>query len=163
TSTRARPRSTAGRSRSSATSSRTASSRCPRSDDMDLELTDEQTWLSESIDTLLMREWVGPDAAAGATAAERERLWERLVAFGAHLASVPYLGSAAVRFAVEPFAGDLAGGEERIAVALLEPGRGWSVAGARTSLAADAVSGQKVAVEHAESVDRLAVVASAAG
>ena len=153
---------------------------------MDLELTDEQTWLSESIDTLLMREWVGPDAAAGATPAERDRLWERLAAFGAlmvdaedglgavelclaaralgaHLASVPYLGSAAVRFALEPVAGDLAGDEERISVALLEPGRGWSVAGARTSLADDAVSGHKVAVEHADGVDRLAVVASTAG
>ena len=153
---------------------------------MNLELTDEQTWLSESIDTLLAREWVGPDAAAGATPAERDRLWERLAAFGAlmvdaedglgavelclaaralgaHLASVPYLGSAAVRFALEPVAGDLAGDEERISVALLEPGRGWSVAGARTSLADDAVSGHKVAVEHADGVDRLAVVASAAG
>ena len=77
---------------------------------MDLELSDEQRWLSESVETLLGRE---DDPA---------RLWARLVDFGAlsvggddglgaielcliaralgaHLAPVPYLGSAAVRFA----------------------------------------------------------------
>ena len=27
---------------------------------MDLELSDEQTWLAESVETLLARDWVGP-------------------------------------------------------------------------------------------------------
>ena len=49
TSTRAPRASTAARSRSSATSSPTASWPCPRSRRMDLELTDEQTWLGESL------------------------------------------------------------------------------------------------------------------
>ena len=118
TSTRARRACTAARSRSSATSSPTASSRCPRSRAMDLELTDEQIWLSESVETLLSREWPAAELAADAGDAERERLWAALVEFGAlavdreeglgavelclvaraagtHLASIPYLGSAA--------------------------------------------------------------------
>ena len=89
---------------------------------MDLELSDEQTWLSESLTTLLEREWPRAEDAHAAGRAERDRLWTALVdfgalavdrdeglgaielclaarAFGTHLASVPFLGSAAVRFA----------------------------------------------------------------
>ncbi len=133
---------------------------------MDLELSDEQRWLSESVETLLGRE---DDPA---------RLWTRLVDFGAlsvggddglgavelcligralgaHLAPVPYLGSAAVRFAA-----DL--GEEAVALALLEPGASWGAAPSQTTLAGDQlVTGRKTAVEHAGAVARLAVVASA--
>ena len=82
---------------------------------MDLELSDEQTWLAESVQTLLAREWSpAPDAPYGDEAA-RDRLWRALVDFGAltvggedglgavelcliaralgaHLAPVPYLG-----------------------------------------------------------------------
>ena len=99
---------------------------------MDLELSDEQQWLSEAVETLLARE-----AGGG-------RLWASLVEFGAlsvggedglgavelcliaralgaHLAPVPYLGSAAVRFAAGPPAADL--GEHAVALAVLEPGR----------------------------------------
>jgi alkylation response protein AidB-like acyl-CoA dehydrogenase len=138
---------------------------------MDLELSDEQRWLAESVDTLLARE-------------REQRLWPSLVEFGAlsvggdeglgavelclvsralgaHLASVPYLGSAAVRFAAEPLASDL--GDDAVALALLEPGSSWAAAPERTRLdAARVVSGRKVSVEHAESVARLAVVAAAA-
>ncbi len=133
---------------------------------MDLELSDEQRWLSESLETLLARE------------AEPAQLWARLGDFGAlsvggddglgavelcligralgaHLAPVPYLGSAAVRFAA-----DL--GEEAVALALLEPGASWGAAPSQTTLAGDQlVSGRKTAVEHAGAVARLAVVASA--
>jgi alkylation response protein AidB-like acyl-CoA dehydrogenase len=155
---------------------------------MDLELSNEQTLLSESVETLLTREWVGADRAFAATPADRDRLWRSLVEFGglsvdredglgavelclvcrtlgAHLAAVPYLGSAAVRFALEPFARDVVGylASDRVTVALLEPGGGWSAAGARTELAADGLRGEKVAVEHADDVDRLAVVATVGG
>jgi hypothetical protein len=132
---------------------------------MDLELSDEQRWLGEAVDTLLARE------------AEHGRLWASLVEFGAlsvggddglgavelcliaralgaHLAPVPYLGSAAVRFAVETDVGD-----DAIALAVLEPGSSWGAAPACT--VASAVSGRKVAVEHAAAVSRLAVVAAA--
>jgi alkylation response protein AidB-like acyl-CoA dehydrogenase len=132
---------------------------------MDLELTDEQIWLSEAIDTLLEREAAGP------------QLWERLVEFGAldiapedglgavelcliaralgaHLASAPYVGSAAVRFAT-----GATGGSETDAVALLEPGGGWSLSSVRSTVAGGTLDGRKVAVEHGATVDRLAVVA----
>ena len=102
---------------------------------MDLELSDEQQWLSEAVETLLAREAGG------------ERLWASLVAFGAlsvggedglgavelcliaralgaHLAPVPFLGSAAVRFAAGPPAADL--GEHAVALAVLEPGASWA-------------------------------------
>ena len=49
---------------------------------MDLELTDEQTWLSESLTTLLEREWPRAEVAHEAGRAERDRLWAALVDFG---------------------------------------------------------------------------------
>ena len=84
---------------------------------MDLELSDEQRWLSESVETLLTREWVGAEQAFTAGDDERARLWAALTEFGAleelgavelcliahalgaHLASVPFLGSAALGYA----------------------------------------------------------------
>jgi alkylation response protein AidB-like acyl-CoA dehydrogenase len=146
---------------------------------MDLELTDEQTWLSESLTTLLEREWPAAETAHEAGRDERGRLWHALVDFGvlsvgdedglgavelclvaralgAHLASVPFLGSAAVRYA----GADL--GDDRVSVALLEPGRGWSVDDVRTAAGLSGLEGRRVAVEHADEVERLAVVASGA-
>jgi alkylation response protein AidB-like acyl-CoA dehydrogenase len=141
---------------------------------VDLELSDEQTWLSESVETLLARD------------PEHRRVWPSLVEFGAlsvdrdgglgavelclisralgeHLASVPYLGSAAVRFAAEPLAPDL--GEHAVALAVLEPGSGWATGSLRTSVGLAAggavVEGRKVAVEHAAApAGRLAAVAA---
>jgi alkylation response protein AidB-like acyl-CoA dehydrogenase len=141
---------------------------------MDLELSDEQQWLSEAVETLLARE------------AEPSRLWDRLVEFGAlavgadgglgavelcliaralgaHLAPVPFIASAAVRFAAEPLAADL--GDDAVALAVLEPGSSWAAQPAGTVLEPVAgghvVSGRKTAVEHAGGVARLAVVAAA--
>lgn len=158
---------------------------------MDLELTDEQTWLAESVETLLEREWPAAERAAEASHEDRSRLWQALVQFGAlavdredglgavelcllaratgaHLASVPSTDSAAVRFALEPHRAALPDaladlGDDRIAVALLEPGRGWSVADVRTTIEGDELNGRKAAVEHAGAVDRLAVVAALDG
>jgi alkylation response protein AidB-like acyl-CoA dehydrogenase len=149
---------------------------------MDLELNDEQTWLSESLTTLLEREWPRAEAAHTAGRPERDRLWTALVdfgvlavdpeeglgaielclaarAFGTHLASTPFLGSAALRFAAADAFDDL--GDARVSVALLEPDNGWSLASVLTS--ARPVDGRKVAVEHADEVDRFAVVATAEG
>jgi alkylation response protein AidB-like acyl-CoA dehydrogenase len=158
---------------------------------MDLELTDEQTLLSESLTTLLNRRWTGAETAHEAGADERARLWVSLVefgvlevdrdeglgavelclaarAFGEHLASTPFLGSAALRFAAAPLADDLPAafgtlGDDSVAVALLEPGRGWSADGASTALGLAGLDGRKVAVEHAAEVDRFAVVAATGG
>jgi alkylation response protein AidB-like acyl-CoA dehydrogenase len=154
---------------------------------MDLELSDEQQWLTESVEALLEREqrrlWpslvefgalsVGGDEGLGAV-----ELCLIARALGAHLAQVPYLGSAAVRFAAEPLAAGL--GDEAVALALLEPGASWAAApdgtrldaapsgGARTAAApafdaaarGHVVSGRKVAVEQAGSVACIAVNAA---
>jgi alkylation response protein AidB-like acyl-CoA dehydrogenase len=147
---------------------------------MDLELTDEQTWVREAVDRLLDR-------------ADRGRVWDELVDFGAlaigtvdglgavelcliaaslggHLTSVPFLGSAAVRFALAPFVSslsiDTAGlltGAEAITIALLEPGSSWQVERPRSVLARTddgfELHGEKVAVEHVELADLFAVIA----
>src|SRR3954453_2844939 len=118
----------AARSRSSAASSPTASSDFRRSD-MDLELSDEQIWLPESVETLLSRHLVGPAGAWGRDPLARGNLWSELVEFGAlsvgddslgaielcliaralgkHLAVAPFIGSAATRGAAAPFADSL--------------------------------------------------------
>ena len=44
---------------------------------MDLELSDEQVWIEESINTLLDRQWPPAEAAWQAGEAERARLWEQ--------------------------------------------------------------------------------------
>jgi alkylation response protein AidB-like acyl-CoA dehydrogenase len=51
--------------------------------------------------------------------------------------------------------------DDRVSVALLEPGRGWSVEAASTTVGLTGLDGRKVAVEHASDAERLAVVASA--
>jgi alkylation response protein AidB-like acyl-CoA dehydrogenase len=131
---------------------------------MDLELSDEQTWLSEAVETLLVREadelWpslvefgalsVGGDEGLGAV-----ELCLIARALGAHLAAVPYLGSAAARFAAEADLGD-----DAVALAVLEPGSSWTAAPASV-VAHGVVTGHKVAVEHAGAVARIAVVAAA--
>jgi len=159
---------------------------------VDLELSDEQVWIEESLGTLLERQWPPAQDAWQAGNAERTRLWESLVEFGvlsgagsdlgaielclaaraagAHLASVPLLGSVSVRYALAPFAADLPAGvravlesDARAAIALLEPGGGWSVSSARASVESNRLTGSKAAVEHATDVDYLAVVALSDG
>jgi alkylation response protein AidB-like acyl-CoA dehydrogenase len=153
---------------------------------MDLDLTDEQVWLSESIETLLTREWPAAEQAWRAGDADRERLWAALAGFGAltvdredglgavelaliaralgtHLASVPFLGSAALRFALEPFSDEPPAEADRVSVALLEPGGSWAVEALRTELGPDGLHGEKAAVEHGAGTDRLAVVARVDG
>src|SRR3954470_24674708 len=111
---------------------------------MDLELSDEQRWLSESVEALLARH-----------GSDQQEVWRNLVDFGAltvggdeglgavelclirralgeHLAPVPSLASAAVRVATEPLGASaprgfaaLADSGDAIALALLEPGSPW--------------------------------------
>ena len=155
---------------------------------MDLELSDEQVWLEESINTLLDRQWPPAQDAWQAGAVERARLWDSLVEFGVlggpdgdlgaielclaaralggHLASVPFLGSVGVRYAIAPFAAQLPdgfaallAGDSRVAIALLEPGGGWGVSGTRATLEDSRLSGTKAAVDHADDAEFFAVVA----
>jgi alkylation response protein AidB-like acyl-CoA dehydrogenase len=156
---------------------------------MDLELTDEQTWLAESVETLLARHWVEPGAVWEADHDAAARVWAELVEFGAltvgpeglgaielclisralgaRLAGVPFAGSAAVRWALAPFAdqlpaafADVLEGDASIALARLEPGRGWSSSEFDSTAGAGTLDGHKLAVEHAGVSDLLAVVAS---
>jgi alkylation response protein AidB-like acyl-CoA dehydrogenase len=150
---------------------------------MDLELTDEQRWLGESVETLLEREWVPAESVDTTDPARRRRVWQQLVAFGAlsvgdgigaveacliaralgaHLVAVPFLGSAAVRLAaagaleIEP--------DTAVAIALLEPGAAWSMAQPSTALEATdggySLSGEKVAIEQLDLSEQMAVVAA---
>jgi alkylation response protein AidB-like acyl-CoA dehydrogenase len=148
---------------------------------MDLELSDEQTLLSESLTTLLDRNWPAPPEVATADGSTRRALWDSLVSFGAlevggedglgavelclvaralgaRLASAPFLGSVAVRYA-----GLRVDDAKTVSIALLEPGSGWDPATVRTTLDAGVLHGEKTAVEHIAEVDRLAVIASRAG
>lgn len=159
---------------------------------MDLELSAEQVWIDESINTLLDRQWPSAEAAWQAGVAERARLWESLIEFGllgsgedqlgaielclvaralgSHLASVPVLGSVAVRYALAPVAAELCDGfgalldsQARVSIALLEPGGGWSVSDAAASAESGRVTGIKAAVEHAADVEYFAVVVRVQG
>src|SRR4051812_13270948 len=134
---------------------------------MDLQLTDEQTWLAESLETLLARDgdpWqrlvefgaldIGGEEGLGAV-----ELCLIARGLGAHLASTPYLGSAALRYA----APSLLDSNESVAIALLEPGGSWSVDTVQAELVDGGLRGRKVAVEHGGSVDRLAGGALAEG
>src|SRR5215210_631465 len=122
---------------------------------MDLELSDEQRWLSDAVEVLLAREWrPAADDPLGDPRA-RAALWASLVDFGglavgdedglgaielcliarhlgAHLAPLPYIGSAGLRFAIAGCQAELpdgfrelASGTDAVAAALLEPGGGW--------------------------------------
>ena len=159
---------------------------------MDLELSDEQVWIEESLGTLLDRQWPPAQDAWQAGDVERTCLWKSLVEFGllsgagsdlgaielclaaraigAHLASVPLLGSAGVRYALAPFAAELPAGfravlesDSRHSIALLEPGGGWSLESTRATVESNRLTGSKAALEHATDVDYLAVVALAEG
>jgi alkylation response protein AidB-like acyl-CoA dehydrogenase len=130
---------------------------------VDLQLTEEQRWLAESVDELVTRE---PAA----------RLWQALVEFGAlevggddglgavelalvarglgaKLAAGPYAESAAVRFV-------LGVGHARVAPCLSEPGRRFAPADPATALEDGRVVGEKNAVTYAATVDAFAVPAA---
>src|SRR5829696_2572291 len=153
---------------------------------MDLELSDEQSWLSDAVELLLAREWnPAPEDPLGEQDA-RTALWASLVEFGglsvghedglgaielcliarhlgAHLAPLPYIGSAALRFAIAPLQAELpaglrelATGTDAVAAALLEPGCGWDLREPRTTIDSLVLNGRKAGVEHLGAVRRLA-------
>jgi alkylation response protein AidB-like acyl-CoA dehydrogenase len=130
---------------------------------VDFKLTDEQSWLSESIAELIARE-------------PTERLWPALVEFGAlqdelgvleralvayelglRLAAVPYVDSAAAHYALEGVASATSA-----ACCLGEPGRSFAPSDPSTSLDDTRLTGEKCGVSFAGRVDVLAVPASAA-
>jgi alkylation response protein AidB-like acyl-CoA dehydrogenase len=159
---------------------------------MDLELTDEQRWLHESVDTLLARQWPAPEQVLGeATLEQRRRVWADLVEFGAlsiggedgigaveacliaralgaHLAAAPFIDTAAVRLAAGASFGSLLEPDATVTLGALEPGSRWAFEEPTTSIrrtATDrfALIGEKVAVEQADLAEVLVVIAALEG
>ena len=140
---------------------------------MDLELTEEQVWLRESVDELLARaagdDGIVPDAAA-------ERVWSELVEFGAlatdgddeglgavelslvawsigsRLAPVGYVDAAALAY--------VAPGHGRTALCLGEPARSFAPTEPTTLLEDGRLLGEKASVTDAAAAERLAVTAT---
>ena len=139
---------------------------------MDLELSDEQKWLAESVETLLSRH------------GERETLWSELVDFGAltvgddglgaielcliaralgkHLAVAPFIGSAAIRWAAAPYADSLPAAfpalsetDASVAVADVEARSSSSTDELRAQEDGDTLDGHKLAVEQADAAEVL--------
>ena len=161
---------------------------------MDLELTDEQRWIAESVETLLEREWPTVEQQREWSVEVSRTVWRELVAFGAltvggdaglgavelcliarslgaHLAAVPFLGSAAVRLGLGALASELSpsltdvlAGGDAIALALVEPGSNWLSAEPASAIAAASgeheLTGTKVAVEQLGESRWLAVSAN---
>jgi alkylation response protein AidB-like acyl-CoA dehydrogenase len=144
---------------------------------MDLQLTDEQTWLSESVETMLSRRAAEDgivDPGAG------DDLWRELAEFGAleigvddeeslgaveaaliaralgrHLAAVPYVDSAATRYGLDRIGAgpELATDGRSAAACMTEPGRRFAPRQPSCELSGQDLHGSKSAVPHAGTVD----------
>jgi alkylation response protein AidB-like acyl-CoA dehydrogenase len=127
---------------------------------MNLQLSDEQRWLSDAVGELVERE-------------PPERLWQALVDFGAlgadlglvdraliaralgaALAAVPYVESAAASYALDGIPQ-----HSSTTICLAEPGDGFAPAEPGTTLTDDRLDGDKAGVAFASTVDLLAVSA----
>lgn len=152
---------------------------------MDLELTDEQRWLDESVRQLLDRT-SGEDAwpalvefgvlgiASGTDGLGAVELALVGRALGRALASVPFIDSVAARYGTRPRASSrgsafaqLHAGEDIASLCLLEPGAGWDLERSATIItsngeATSVIEGHKVAVHHAAQADSLLVSCSQA-
>jgi alkylation response protein AidB-like acyl-CoA dehydrogenase len=148
---------------------------------MDLELSDEQLWLAESVERLLATtptEQTWPALidfgvlaiASGTDALGAVELALVGRALGESLAAVPFIDSASVHYATRPAVrsensafGDRQAGEQPISLCLLEPGAGWELARSATSVterkgASSVIDGHKVAVAHATDASALLVL-----
>jgi alkylation response protein AidB-like acyl-CoA dehydrogenase len=129
---------------------------------VDLELTDEQRWLAESVDKLMARNDPGDVWSSlrefGAFDLGEEGLGAIELALiarglGAKLAEVPYADSAAVHFAV-----DLSGAA--VVPCLTEPGRRYVPTDPATAIVDGRVTGEKDSVPHAAVAELFAVPAA---
>lgn len=148
---------------------------------MDLELTDEQVWLGESIEQLLSTS-SGDDIwpalidfgvltiASGGEGLGAVELALVARALGESLASVPFIDTMAARYATRSvaslehpaFAG-LRGTDDAVSLCLLEPGGGWGLGRCATAVTnrgerASVIEGRKVAVHHAQASARMLVL-----
>jgi alkylation response protein AidB-like acyl-CoA dehydrogenase len=146
---------------------------------VDFELTEEQRWLAESVDALLLRQ-AGDDGLVAADSGDR--LWLDLVAFGAldvdptedtlgavdlalvaravgeRLAAVPLVATATLRYLAAQDA--LEGSGLAAALCLSEPDRSFAPSAPATTLDGHQAFGEKSAVLFAEQVDVLALSAA---
>src|SRR5437879_3506258 len=122
---------------------------------MDLQLTDEQRWLAESVDELVARgdaggvwrslgEFGAFDVGDDALGAVELALITR--SLGARLVPLPYADAAAVHYAV-----DLGGAA--VVPCLAEPGRRYAPAEPATAIVDGRVTGEKDAVPHAAAAE----------
>jgi alkylation response protein AidB-like acyl-CoA dehydrogenase len=128
---------------------------------VDLQLTEEQRWLSESVDELVVRE-------------SGERLWPALVEFGAldeelgvtervlvarglgsELAAVPFVDSAAAHYALDGLATTAT-----TALCLAEAGHSFAPTESATTLEDGRLIGEKTGVAFAAGVDLLVIPAA---
>ncbi len=128
---------------------------------MDLQLSEEQRWLSESVDALVARE-VGeglwPALVEFGALDEELGVAERaLVAYGlgAGLAAVPYVDSAAAHHALEGLPA-----AAKTALCVADAGRSFAPTEPATALEDGRLSGEKTGVTFATSVDLLAIAAA---
>jgi alkylation response protein AidB-like acyl-CoA dehydrogenase len=134
---------------------------------MDLELTDEQSFLAESVQQLLAKSsgaaaWpalveFGVLSIASGEAEDVGAVELALVAraLGERLESVPLIDTCAALYATRS---DPVFGEKAMSLALLEPGGGWELDPLTTSLATGGLDGQKIA-NGAGAADALLVLA----
>ncbi len=147
---------------------------------MELELTDEQVWLAQSVEQLLAKtpsELTWPalvdfgvlTIASGADGLGAVELALVGRALGESLAAVPFIDTAAARYASRTTASDnsafadLLASEQAVALCLLEAGAGWELARSATTVterdvAASVIEGQKVVVQQATSAGALLVL-----
>src|SRR3954463_7727997 len=134
---------------------------------MDLELTHEQTLLTESVQQLLQQNpgpaaWPALIEFGALELAEIGAVELALVAreLGARLEATPLIDSCAAAYAAR--GSSLALDEQTVGLALLEPGAGWSLEDPATTLGGHGVDGRKV-VTGLAAVDALLVLADDGG
>ena len=129
---------------------------------MDFRLTDEQSWLAESVGELVTRQPAATLWPAlvefGVLDGELGMIERALVSYelGSRLAAVPYVDSGAAHYALDGIPASLS-----LACCLGEPGRSFAPSDASTSLDGAWLTGEKCGVSFAAGVDLLAVPASA--
>jgi alkylation response protein AidB-like acyl-CoA dehydrogenase len=129
---------------------------------VDFQLTDEQSWLAESVGELVTREPAATLWPAlvefGALHDELGMIERALVSYelGSRLAAVPYVDSASAHYALDGIPASAS-----VACGLSETGRSFAPLDPSTSLDGAWLTGEKSGVSFAAGVDLLAVPASA--
>ena len=147
---------------------------------MELELTDEQRWLADSVEQVVTKtspeltwsalvDFGALDIASGTEGLGAVELALVGRALGEAMVVVPFVDTAAARYATRASAADhpafaeRLSAEQAVALCLLEPGAGWELARSATTVrqrqvTGSIVEGRKVAVHHAAAAGALLVL-----